>query len=115
MLPAGFVPIPDWFSWENQGCDLAAGELAGSAGLLAFMIDAPPGPNRALYRFGRDIDPVAGVAGPWGPWQEIPDWFPWDNAGGGIACADLTGNGRADLIVLMVDAPTGQNAGYYRL
>jgi len=115
MVPADFVAIPDWFSWENQGCDLAAVRLGGATGLIVFLIDAPPGQNRGLYRFGTGLDSVTAAAGSWGPWQDIPDWFPWENADGGVACADVTGNGRPDLIVLMVDSPQGQNAGYYRV
>jgi FG-GAP-like repeat len=31
-----------------------------------------------------------------------------------ITVADVDGDGQLDLVVLMVDAPEGQNAGYYR-
>src|SRR3954451_18461625 len=89
--------------------------LLHSSRYAGFLIDAPPGQNRGLYRFGAGLDPVTAAAGSWGPWQDIPDWFPWENADGGVACADVTGNGRPDLIVLMVDSPQGQNAGYYRV
>ncbi len=45
----------------------------------------------------------------------VPDWFPWENAGGGIAAGDLDGDGRQDLVVLMVDNPPGKNRGLYRV
>jgi len=43
--------------------------------------------------------------------QQIPDWFSWENQGGNVAVADLSGNGHQDLLVLMVDNPPGQNRG----
>ena len=36
-------------------------------------------------------------------------------AGAGVAIADLSGIGKSDLVVLMVDNPTGQNRGVYRV
>ncbi|MGH3921834.1 MAG: hypothetical protein ACRDTT_02980 [Pseudonocardiaceae bacterium] len=39
----------------------------------------------------------------------MPEWFAWENQGGGIAAR--TGNGQPDLVVLMVDAPAEQNSG----
>lgn len=47
--------------------------------------------------------------------MNVPDWFPWENAGGGIAVGDLSGDGRQDLVVLMVDNPPGKNRGLYRV
>jgi hypothetical protein len=39
----------------------------------------------------------------------------WDNAGVGVAIADVDGDGRPDLVVFMIDAPEGSNAAYYRV
>ncbi|CAM2867951.1 galactose oxidase-like domain-containing protein [Skermania piniformis] len=50
-----------------------------------------------------------------GGYVGIPDWFAWENQDCGIAVADLTGDGRSDVVVLMVDNPVGQNAGQYRI
>jgi hypothetical protein len=45
----------------------------------------------------------------------VPDWFSWQNQGAGIALADLNGNGKLDLLVMMVDNPPGQNRAIYRV
>ena len=46
----------------------------------------------------------------------MPDWFSWANEGAGIAVADVSGSGRPDLVVMMIDGvPGGANAGYYRI
>ncbi|HYT10131.1 MAG TPA: hypothetical protein VEL73_05655, partial [Mycobacteriales bacterium] len=47
--------------------------------------------------------------------REVPDWFSWDNQGGGVAVGSLAGDGRQDLVVLMVDSPQGQNRALYRV
>jgi hypothetical protein len=43
----------------------------------------------------------------------VPHWFGSDNAGAGLAAGDLSGSGRPDLVVLVVDKPPGRNAGWY--
>ncbi len=46
---------------------------------------------------------------------QIPNWFSVENQGGGVSVADLTGTGRQDLVVLMVDSPPGLNRGLFRI
>jgi hypothetical protein len=46
---------------------------------------------------------------------QIPDWFSAENAGGGVAIADLDGIGKQDLVVFMVDNGPGQNRGLFRV
>ena len=46
---------------------------------------------------------------------QIPDWFSFENAGGGAAIADLSGTGKQDSIILMVDNPPGVNRGLFRI
>src|SRR5205085_601170 len=70
---------------------------------------------RGLYRIGRDLDADGAVTGGWTPWIDVPDWFSWENQGGGIAVADITGTGRPDLVVLAVDNPPGRNQACYRI
>jgi hypothetical protein len=115
---AGFVAIPDWFSFENQGANIAVGDVDGDGhlDLLVLMVDHPtPGPNRGLYRVGRKLDATGAVSGGWGPWIPVPDWFSFDNQGAGIAVADLDGDGSLDLVIFMIDNPLGVNRGVYRI
>ena len=116
IMPNGFIPIPDWFSWENQGAGVAVADLVnGRRDLVVLMVDNGPGQNRGVYRVGRDITADGVAAGGWGGWMDVPDWFPAENQGAGVAVADLDGDGRPELIVFMIDNPQGRNQGYYRI
>jgi hypothetical protein len=112
----GYIPVPDWFSWENQGAGIAVTSLErnGRNDLLVLMVDAAAGQNRGLYRVGKALDAEGNVTGGWSAWIEIPDWFPWENQGAGLAVTSLAA-GRLDLVVFMIDNPPGKNQGYYRI
>jgi hypothetical protein len=112
-----WIDIPDWFSVENQGAGVAATDLDGDGRpeLIVFMIDNPPGQNQGLYRVGHKLDADGNVTGGWGPWIPIPDWFSFENQFGGIAVADLDGDGRPELIVFTVDNAVGKNRGIFRV
>ncbi len=116
-LPTAYSAVPDWFSSENQGVDAALADLTGSGrpDLVVLMVDDGPQQNRGLYRIGRDLDAAGMVTGGWTPWIDVPDWFSWANQGAGVAAADLTGSGRPDLVVFMVDDGPQQNRGLYRM
>jgi hypothetical protein len=116
-MPNAFLPIPDWFAWDNQGGGVAVASLAGDGAqdLVVLMVDNPVGQNRGLYRVGKTLDSAGNVTAGWGPWLDIPDWFSHENQGAGIAVADLENDGGQDLVVAMVDSPEGQNEGLFRV
>lgn len=102
-----FVNTPNWFSFENQGANLAVADLSntGQNDLVVLMVDNPPGKNQGFYRVGKKLNATDQIAGGWGNWIAIPDWFSFENQGAGVAIADLPHNGKLDLVVLMVDSP----------
>jgi len=116
-MPLRYQPIPDWFSFDNQGGNLAVADLVGDGGqdLVVLMVDAPPGQKRGVYRVARRVGPDGLPAGGWTPWIDVPGWFSFENQGAGLAVGDLSGTGRLDLVVLLIDAPAGRNQGYYRV
>ncbi|WP_067691945.1 glyoxal oxidase [Nocardia jejuensis] len=111
-----FVPIPGWFSQDNQDCGVAVVDPTGEGtrDVVMLMVDDPPGQNTGNYRVGTGLA-TDGTVQAWGPWLSVPDWWGWENQGAGIAVGDLSGNGVPDLVVFLVDNPPGQNQGYFRV
>ena len=112
-----FLNIPGWFSHENQGAGITTVSLNndGSQDLIVLMADNPPGKNQGFYKVGKKLDATGHVTGGWGNWIPVPDWFSWENQGADVTTADLSGNGRPDLIVFMIDNPPGKNQGFYKV
>lgn len=108
--------IPGWFGSENQGGDIAIGDISlnGRPDLLVFHLDNPGGPNHGYYRVGWNLN-ASGHASSWSAIHAVPGWFGSENQGAGVALADIDGNGRKDLIVYHIDNPGGENHGYYRI
>jgi hypothetical protein len=111
-----WIDVPDWFSWDNQGADIAVADLSGNGGrdLVVFMIDNQPQQNRGFYRIGKNLGANGNVA-QWTPWIKVPNWFSWENQGGGIAVTPADAQGRRNLVVFMIDNPPGKNRGFYRI
>jgi hypothetical protein len=116
-MPRGYAQIPDWFSFENQGGNIAVAELTatGTQDLVVVAVDSPAGRNRGVYRVGRAVDANGIVQGGWTPWIDVPDWFSFENQGVGVAVGDVDGDGRQDVVVFMIDSPNGRNQGFYRI
>jgi hypothetical protein len=112
----GPIPIPGWFGNDNSGGGIAVKDLTGNGkpDLIIFHIDNPEGSNSGYYRIGRDLDRFGNPTAGWTRVIEIAGWFGNDNSGGGIAVADINGDGVDDFLVFHIDSPDGDNHGYYR-
>src|SRR5664280_2609616 len=57
LMPIGFTPVPDWFSFDNQGAAVASADVSGNGrpDLVVLMIDNAPDQNSGLYRVGADV------------------------------------------------------------
>ena len=109
--------IPGWFGAEDQGAGLAIADINGNGrpDLVVFHVDNPGGENHGYYRIGWNLDTAGNVTGGWSPIRQVPGWFGSEDQGAGIAIADISGNGRPDLVVFHIDNPGGENHGYYRI
>ncbi|MDT8380328.1 MAG: FG-GAP-like repeat-containing protein [Desulfotignum sp.] len=107
--------IPGWFGGNNDGGGITATDINGNGepDLVVFNIDDPSGANGGYYRIGWDLDKDGKITS-WSDHQSIP-WQGNHQQGGGITATDVNGDGIPDLIVFMIDNPSGPNAGYYRI
>jgi hypothetical protein len=112
-----WLDVDDWFGFDNQGGGIAVADLKnnGKQDLIVLMIDAPAGKNQGLYKIGRDLDAAGTVKGGWSGWMPVPEWFSWENQGGGVAIADIENNGQKDIIVFQIDNPVGQNQAFFKV
>jgi hypothetical protein len=99
---------------RNQSGDVGLADISGNGqqDLVVFYINNPE--NHGYYRIGWDLDINGNVTGGWSDIKPIPGWFSTKDQGA-IALADITGNGRPDLIVFHVGNHGGENHGYYRI
>ncbi len=88
-------------------------ENKGELDLVIFQIDNAIGQNQAFYRIGKNIGINGAIDGDWSSWLGVPNWFSWENQGGGIAVTKL--GGKHKMLTLMVDSPPDQNAGLYEV
>ncbi|KAI0560736.1 hypothetical protein FGB62_102g08 [Gracilaria domingensis] len=101
--------VPGWFSWENQGGGVAVTDTTGNGkqDIVIFFIDNPKEKNEGCYIIGKDLDSTGKVTGGWSDVYKVPNWFSWENQGGGIAIHPFVG--KPTLAVNMIDNPKGQN------
>lgn len=110
------VSVPGWFGAANQGADIALADISGNGrpDLVVFHVDNPGGENHGYYRIGWNLN-NNGVPTAWSSIMNVPGWFGAEDQGAGIAIADISGNGRPDLVVFHIDNPGGENRGFYRI
>ncbi len=111
------VLVPGWFGMENQGAGIAIADIRGSRqlDLVVAHIDNPARENRGYYRIGWCLDASGSVSGGWTDPIQIPGWFGSESQGAGIAVADISRNGRPDLVMFHIDNAFRANRGYYRI
>jgi hypothetical protein len=117
-----WIQIPNWGSNENQGAAVAVADFGvAGLGLVVFQVQhVVPGPNKGLFRVGRNLDAQGNVTGGWTDWQQVPGWVSWSDQGAAIAATDINGDGRPDLVVFHIDDfhtdnPIRPNKGFYRV
>ena len=101
---------------EAQGADLASWDLDsnGIQDLLLLAYDAPPGPKNIRYKIGYDVT-ARGVARRWSNGYVLLPGMGNEGQGAGVELADLDGNGRPEMIMVVYDNPSGQNNLRYRI
>ncbi|MBI2917723.1 MAG: hypothetical protein HYY01_06980 [Chloroflexi bacterium] len=99
---------------NHQGGGVALADINGNGklDLLLMAIDDPSGRNEFRYYVGWDLD----TAGP-SKWSDKVAFSPTDignnHNGGGVALADINGNGKLDLLLMAIDDPSGANEFRY--
>jgi hypothetical protein len=111
------MEIPGDFGERTPGAGIAVWKTPTGDHLVAFYLEASPGPKQGYYRVGWNLDPSTGAIKPadWGPPRTIPGWWGEESSGGGLAIADLWGNGDNHLVVFHIDTPGGSGEGFYRI
>jgi hypothetical protein len=97
-------------SSSGGGAAIADIDGNGKPDLLFMVVDNPGGQNNFRYVIGWNLD-ASGDPVAWSPLKYAPASLPIgvDSAGGGAAIADIDGNGRPDLVFMVVDNPDGMN------
>ena len=110
--------IPGSFGGHTGGGGVAIGEIGAGAGpdMVIFHIEDQMSPTQGYYRIAWNLDETGEPTLGWTDVRAVPTIEGTTDAeGGGIALADINGNGVLDLVMLHVDDPSGPNQAYYRV
>ena len=100
---------------SGEGAGAALGDVDGNGQLdiVLMAIDAPSGANSFTYKVGFDLD-AAGRPARWDRWRKVSG-LGHSADGGGVALADVDGNGVLDLVLMAYDDPSGANTFVYKI
>ena len=96
------------------GVALADFNDKGALDLLVMDIDDPSGTNNFRYRIAWDLNHETGIRTTWSETIEV-DGIGSLTAGGGVALADIDGNGDLDLVLMGIDNPGGDDEFRYKV
>jgi len=110
------MEVPGWWGQETAGAGIAVTNIDGDPRpeIVIFHIDQAPGANQGYYRVGWNVD-QQGYTSNWSQHVAFGDWWGESTQGAGLTTAELTGNGRPELIAMHIDNPRGENTAYYRV
>ncbi len=99
--------------FHDQGGGVAIWDVDGNGipDLVFMAIDNPEKANSFWYMIAWNIRPDGSPTG-WSETYHSPS-IGWNNAGGGLAIADLNGNGRPDFLMSAIDDPPDHNQSYW--
>lgn len=95
-------------SGDGAGIVISDIDNDGNLDMVLLAYDAPNGPNTYRYKVLWNID-NKGRPSRYGSWSRIMRGRGHSGEGAGMDVADLDGDGNLELIVLVYDAPDGQN------
>jgi hypothetical protein len=104
--------VPGWFAAGSRGASVAVADISGNGrpDLVVFHPGDPTGDNLGYYRIGWNLD-TAGNATGWSGIRAVPGPCDAEERDASVAVADISGNGRPDLVVFH----PGGDHGYYRI
>ncbi|OJT27028.1 hypothetical protein BO221_03245 [Archangium sp. Cb G35] len=101
---------------RTQGADVALHDINGNGrpDLVVGTVDDASGENTIYYAVGWDLSTSGGISSYSGTHAKS-GWVGSVTSDMGLDIADMDGNGRPDLVISWVDAPSGDDAHVYQV